>query len=204
MTRQFPNPDPATQLVEDRRYPIGRIQVVVPETDCRRSHIDLIDPTHPLLPFATNCLSYDEGERPSACDLSHCLAALKQAPQYGESVQQTQERSRPAQDTDREEGERRIRELQQQQEEQVQETHHLQQQVEARDQQLQASENLLQENKDRQLEEKDQAIAHSEQQMRQLQQQHSEQIGRFGNLRPLHQRITELLEQHDHHMEETQ
>jgi len=133
-------------------------------------------------------------------------------------VQQTQERSRRAQDTDREERERRIRELQQQQEEQAQETHHLQQQIEARDQQLQASENQLQEKdrqleerdrqleeKDCQLEEKDQAIAHSEQQMRQLQQQHSEQIGRLGNLlSPLHQQITELLEQRDHHVEETQ
>jgi len=36
ITTQFPNPDPAVQVVEDSRYPIGRVQVLVPETDWRR------------------------------------------------------------------------------------------------------------------------------------------------------------------------
>ena len=203
LTRQFPNPDPATRLVEDGRYPMGRVQVLVPETERRRSHIDLVDPTHPLLPIATNCLSYNEGERPSAQQLCRRLAALKQAPQYGESVQQAQERRTPAGDTDREERERRIRELQQQ-EEQAQETHHLQQQVEDRDRQLQEKDRQLEE-KDRQLGEKDRVIAESEQQTQQLQQQYSQQIGRLRNLLcPLQQRITELVEQGDRHVEETQ
>ena len=42
-----------------------------------KSHIDLIDLTHPLLCIATDCLSYSEEGRPSTSDLCHCLAALK-------------------------------------------------------------------------------------------------------------------------------
>ena len=67
------------------------------ETERRKSHIDLIDPTHPLLPIAIDCLSYKEEDRPSAQELCHRLAALKEAPQYGDSLQQAQERSRPTQ-----------------------------------------------------------------------------------------------------------
>ena len=98
---------------------VGPKCLAVLETERRKSHMDLINPTHPILSIATDCLSYGEEDRPSAQQLCRRLAALKQAPQYGESVQQAHERSTPAQDTGREERERRIRELQQQQEEQV-------------------------------------------------------------------------------------
>ena len=93
MTRQFPDPGPRTKRV---RHPRRMLQEVVPETERRKSHIDLIDPTHPLLPIAIKCLHYDKKDRPSAQDLCHHLAALKETPQYGDSVQQTQERSRAA------------------------------------------------------------------------------------------------------------
>ena len=94
-------------------------------------HKSLISPTHPLLPIATDCLSYNEDDRPSAQELCHCLAALKEAPQYSGSVQQAQETNTPAPSTtaDREGGERLIRELQQEKEE-------LQQQQEERDQKI--------------------------------------------------------------------
>ena len=59
-------------------------------------------------------------------------------------MQQTQERSRRAQDTDSEERERRIRELQQQQEERVQEIQNLQQGIEAAKNQLQAKDQQFQ------------------------------------------------------------
>jgi len=88
---------------------------VVPETERRKSHIDLISTTHhPLLPIATTCLSYIEEDRPSAQELCHHLAALKEAPQYGKSVQQTLETNQPAQTitADREGGERMSRDLQ--------------------------------------------------------------------------------------------
>ena len=97
ITQKFPDPGPRMKKVEDPRDPKRRLQEVVPETERRKSDIDLIDPTHPLLPMATDCLSYNEEDRPSAQELCHCLAALKEAPQYRDSVQQAQERSRELQ-----------------------------------------------------------------------------------------------------------
>ena len=101
MTRQFPNPGPRTKKVQDPQSPTGSkympiletehcksqtgpvnplpllsiaidcLKVPVPETERRKSHIDLIDPTHPLLPMAIDCLSYNEEDRPSAQELCH-------------------------------------------------------------------------------------------------------------------------------------
>ena len=110
ITRQFPDPGPRSKKVQDPRDPKCRLQEVVLETQRRKSHIDLIDPTHPLLPMAIDCLSYNEQDRPSAQDLCHRLAVLKQLPQYGDSVQQAQERIRAA-TADRE---RQLREQQKQ------------------------------------------------------------------------------------------
>ena len=61
--------------------------------------------------MAIDCLSYNEDDRPSAQELCHRLAALKEAPQYGDSVHKPQKKNRPAEDTtgDRE---RQIRKLQ--------------------------------------------------------------------------------------------
>ena len=106
-TRQFPNPSPPCKIMEidDPRFPTGQVKVPVPEVERRRSRIDLVDPAHPLLPVAIDCLKDRERERPSAQELCNRLAALKDTPQYGESVQQGQRAT-----TD---GERvRIRELQ--------------------------------------------------------------------------------------------
>ena len=144
ITRQFPNPGARTHTVIDARSPTGRTEMPVLETERRKAHIDLIDPTQPILSIATDCLSYGEEDRPSAQQLCRRLAALKQAPQYGESVQQAQERRTPAQDTGREERERRIRELQQLQEEQVLEVRNLRQQIEAAENQLQSKDRQFQ------------------------------------------------------------
>ena len=144
MTRQFPNPGKRTQTVPFPQSPTGRIEMPVLDIERRKSHIDLINPTHPLLTIAINCLSYGEEDRPSAQQLCRCLAALKQVPQYGQSVQQTQERRTPAQDTDREGRERRIRELQQQQEEQVLKIQTLRQQTETAENQLQSKDEEFQ------------------------------------------------------------
>ena len=135
MTRQFPNPGKRTQTVPFPQSPTGRIEMPVLDIERRKSHIDLINPTHPLLSIATDCLSYGEEDRPSAQQLCRRLAALKQAPQYGESVQRAQERRTPAPDTDREGRERRIREPQEQQ---VLESQTLQQKIETAENQLQS------------------------------------------------------------------
>ena len=91
LTRQFPNPSPQCKIM-DPRFPTstGQVKVPIPETERHQPHIDLVDPAHPLLPVALNCLKDRDRERPSAQELCNRLAALKDTPQYGESVQQNQ------------------------------------------------------------------------------------------------------------------
>ena len=93
ITRKFPDPGPRIRIVDinDPRFPSGQAEIQVPERERRRSHIDLIDPPHPLLMIALGCLKDKEGERPSAEQLCSCLAALKEAPRYQESLQQAQQ-----------------------------------------------------------------------------------------------------------------
>ena len=86
-TRQFPNPGPRFQVVEDPRYPDGVVRIAVPETQRRSAHLKLIANTHPLKAIAISCLKGKERERPSAQQLSNTLSELKRAPQYTESLQ---------------------------------------------------------------------------------------------------------------------
>ena len=165
LTRQFPNPSPHCKIMEidDPRFPTGQVKVPIPEAECRRSHIELVNPAHPLLPVALDCLKDRDRERPSAQELCNRLTALKDTPQYGESVQQGQRAT-----TD---GKRvRIRELQAE----AQET---QRQLQEKDRTIATKERQLQEKDgtiattERQLQEKDCTIATRERQLRQLNQQ---------------------------------
>ena len=94
MTHQFPDPSPASHLVEYPQSPTGMTSVPVLEPERRKSHIDRIDPDHPLLPIAIQCLSYNERNRPSAQQICDQLGVLKEAPQYVHSMQQAHERER--------------------------------------------------------------------------------------------------------------
>jgi len=88
MTRQFPDPSLRFRTIEidDPRTPSGTVDVPISEIERRRTNINLVDPAHPLLPVALDCLKDMDGERPSAQELCHRVAALKEAPQYGESI----------------------------------------------------------------------------------------------------------------------
>ena len=108
ITRQYPRPGPRMKRFHDPHNPKLRLHEDIPETKRRKSQIDLIDSTHPLLAIATDCLS-DE-DRPSAQDLCHDIAILKKATRYIDSVQQAQERRRPAEST-RDDGEARERHI---------------------------------------------------------------------------------------------
>ena len=129
MTRQFPDPGPAMRVVEDSRSPTGAINIPVLDSERRKSHIDIIDPTHTLLPTALDCLSYSEKDRPSAQDLCRQLAAVKEAPRY-----QLQILWRELQDS-----QRRTHTLQQELQDSQRRTHSLQQELQTKDQQLQDS-----------------------------------------------------------------
>ena len=110
ITRQFPDPGLRTKKVSDPLSPTGSKYVPVLEIERRKAHIGLINRTHPLLSIVTSCLKYNGEDRPSAQELCYRLAALKEAPQYGDSVLQARERSRAVH------RERQIKELQQEEE----------------------------------------------------------------------------------------
>ena len=90
-TRLWPEPGPRTKLVPDSRSPTGSTEMPVLETERRKSHIDLINPSHKLLPIAMNCLRYQESERPSNEELCQRLADLKDSREYRENVHQQQD-----------------------------------------------------------------------------------------------------------------
>ena len=88
MTRQFPNP----VKDKDTQSPVDTTSMPILEPERRKSHIDLIDPNHPLLPSAIQCLSYNENIRPSAKELCNHLSVLKGAPLYSQSMQQVKKK----------------------------------------------------------------------------------------------------------------
>ena len=88
LTRQFPNPTDRFRRVYDARY-AEEIRLVIPDVERRQSHLQLISDTHSLKPLAIQCLKKKENERPSVHHLSERLGELKLAPQYTESMQQT-------------------------------------------------------------------------------------------------------------------
>ena len=78
MTQQSPDPGHHFKIIEinDPRAPSGKVQVEVPEVKRRKSHISisLIEPAHPLLTIALDCLRDTDRERPSCQELyAACL-----------------------------------------------------------------------------------------------------------------------------------
>ena len=81
VTKQFPAPGNQFEAVmfPSPRNPTYKVKsrVAVPEVERRQAHISLIDPTHPLLPIALECLKDEAEERPSSQELCQSLDALK-------------------------------------------------------------------------------------------------------------------------------
>ena len=113
LTRCFPEPGDRlkTIQIDHPQFPGGTVYAPVSEIERRQNHISQVNPNHPLLPIALHCLKDNDIERPSAQELCHRVAALKETPQFVESVRRAQERPEPGNTTEREE---EIRELQQQ------------------------------------------------------------------------------------------
>ena len=86
LTRHFPVPGDRLKTVNttDPRFPT--IEVRVSEIERRQNHINEIDPNHPLLPIALDCLKDNDVERPSAQELCCKVGTLKETNLYTESV----------------------------------------------------------------------------------------------------------------------
>ena len=193
MTRQFPDPGERFQIMEinDPRIPSGRVKVDIPEVERRQSHIDLIDPAHPLLPVALDCLRDRDRERPSCHELCGHMSTLKASPKYTESVQQSQVNTKPTQSADRESREREIQQIQD-----------LQQQLQAKDNRLHTQSEQLQRKEER-IQQKQQQIMALQRQLsikdeqltgrdHQLQLKEAAIAAREEEIQQLRQQINEL------------
>ena len=88
LTREFPQPGNQKRNIYN---PSGKYGIVlnVPEIERRQNHISKIDPSHPLLSIALDCLQDNDLRRPTAHQLCERIAALKETTQYTESKKST-------------------------------------------------------------------------------------------------------------------
>ena len=173
-TRLWPEPGPRTQIIEDSRSPMGFVEIPVAESERRKNHTDLVDPTHPLLPIAMDCLKYRENERPLSEELCHRLASLKESSEYRDNVREQRDEIQTKNN--------QITTLSQQ----LQDNERI---IQHKDDQLQAKNEML-EDKDHQLERQCRLAAERERQLRQLSQQLEEQ-----------ERVTAEIQQTNHSLQ---
>ena len=96
LTKLFPNPTDRFRIFpsssssanggEDEDED-GEVRRLIPDSERRATHLQLIPDTHSLKPLALQCLKKRESLRPSALQLSERLSELKQSSQYTESTQ---------------------------------------------------------------------------------------------------------------------
>ena len=79
LTREYPNPGDG----------LSYHRVIAPEIERRQNHISKIDPSHPLLSIALDCLKDRDVVRPSAHQLCERIGALKESHRYVESKTRT-------------------------------------------------------------------------------------------------------------------
>ena len=142
-TRLWPEPGPRTKVVKDSRSPTGMIEMPVLEPERRSCHIELIQPpSHPLIPIATDCLSYQENDRPTSEEVCQKLEKLKGSSKYAESVQQA-EKSQESYEAANSKLKQQIKDLQTREADyvqQIQEQHH---EIQVKEMQLQKEVQLL-------------------------------------------------------------
>ena len=90
-TRQFPDPTDRFKKIDSEAFSSQHLShntklfAKIPEVERRQAHIGLIEPTHPLLPLALECLKDEAVERPSSQQLCQSLDALKGTVEYQDS-----------------------------------------------------------------------------------------------------------------------
>ena len=179
MTHQFPDPGPAMRVVEDSRSPTSTTNMPVLDSEQRKPHIDLIDPTHTLLPTALSCLSYSEKDRPSAQDLCQQLAAVKEAPRYQLQILQ---RELQTKDQQLQDSQRHTRNLQQELQDSQRQIQQLTHQAEEKQHTIDDKETLLRE-LNQQLQSNEQITAEFQRNLLQHEQTNKQLQDTVGQLR---------------------
>ena len=186
VTRQFPKPGGRRKEIQINHPGLPPIiEVPVSEIERRQNHIGEIDPNHPLKQVTLDCLKDRDVERPSAQELCERVAALKEDPQYSESVGVVEARSSAEQGRSYER-DRELRSLRQQHSQQV----HVLQQI------IQSQTNRLEE-KDQTIARKEQTIIQHEETIAELRQQVNETEREKGLVivdkeRELRQKVSEI------------
>ena len=80
MTQLFPQPGNQRKQINIEN--VGVVEKRVSEHERRKNHISEVDPSHPLLAIALNCLKDEDVDRPSAEELCKRVASLKQSDKY--------------------------------------------------------------------------------------------------------------------------
>ena len=168
--RKFPKPGDRRKKIQLNQPGLPPIvEVPISEIERRQNHISEIDPNHNLLQVALDCLKDRDVERPSAQQLCKRVAALKEGPQYSESVREVEARS-PAEQSRNDERDRELRSQRQQHSQQVQGLQQIIQlqttQLEEKDQTIVMKDQTIAQ-KDQVLRVKDETIAAGQQQLRQ-------------------------------------
>ena len=170
VTRKFPKPGDRRKKIQFNQPGLPPIvEVPISEIERRQNHISEIDPNHNLLQVVLDCLKDRDVERPSAQQLCKRVAALKEGPQYSESVREVEARSTAEHDRN----DKRDRKLRSQRQQHSQQVEGLQQiiqsqiaQLEEKDQTIAMKDQTITQN-EQALREKDETIAAGQQQLRQ-------------------------------------
>ena len=85
VTKMFPNPGERQKLADDNEENFLAMYIRVPEVERRKNHIDLVHPSHALLPISLDCLNDVGLNRPSAQQLCERVAIVKESPEYAQS-----------------------------------------------------------------------------------------------------------------------
>ena len=85
LTKEFPNPSERQKLADDNEENFLAMYIRVPEVERRKNHIDLVHPSHALLPISLDCLNDVDVKRPSAPQLCERIAIVKESPEYAQS-----------------------------------------------------------------------------------------------------------------------
>ena len=132
MTQLLPQPGDQRKK---RAGILNFFEVRISERERRQNHISKIEPNHPLLAIAFDCLKDKDVERPSAKELCKRIASLKQSHKYSESVRISEEQNREI-----------IRRVESLQKQHAQEIEYLQQIVQSQRERLDEKDRVIMEN----------------------------------------------------------
>ena len=88
LAQVFPDPTKRQETMQNFSHRGRKVMVSVSEVERRKNHIDLVQPNHPLLAIALDCLNELESDRPSAQEICERVATLKESAEYMVSMKE--------------------------------------------------------------------------------------------------------------------